>query len=72
MGVFSDLDLNLIMSFLEPHKFHFKEVKIEEGLLNKHLEDEIKYELCKMMHSLCDYILRYRVESVVNFSSEFA
>ena len=24
-----------------------------------------------MLHSLCDYVLRYRVESIVNFSSEF-
>ena len=24
-----------------------------------------------MMHSICDYLLRYRVECVVNFSSEF-
>lgn len=23
------------------------------------------------MHSICDYLLRYRVESIVNFSSEF-
>lgn len=35
------------------------------------LEDEIKYELCKLFHSLCDYLLRYKVEALVSFSSTF-
>lgn len=40
-------------------------------MLNKCLEDEIKLEICKLFHSLCDYILRYRIEAIVNFSSDY-
>ena len=35
------------------------------------LEDEIKYELCKLFHSMCDYILRFRVEGLIAFSAEY-
>ena len=56
------------MNYLDPIRFNFKDVA--EGLLNKTLEDEIKYELSKLLHSLCDLILRFRVESIVNFSSD--
>lgn len=34
------------------------------------LEDDIKYEICKLFHSLCDYLLRYRIEAITSFSSE--
>jgi hypothetical protein len=34
------------------------------------LEDDIKYEICKLFHSLCDYLLRYRIEAITNFSAE--
>ena len=33
------------------------------------LEDDIKYEICKLFHSLCDYLLRYRIEAITNFSA---
>jgi ryanodine receptor 2 len=68
IDIFDEHELNLIMSYLDPIRFGFKDVA--EGLLNKTLEDEIKYELSKLLHSLCDLILRFRVESIVNFSSD--
>jgi hypothetical protein len=34
------------------------------------LEDDIKYEICRLFHSLCDYLLRYRIEAITNFSAE--
>jgi hypothetical protein len=40
-------------------------------LLNIKLDDEIKLELCRLMHILCDYILRYRIESLISFSVDF-
>ena len=47
------------------------EFKIEEGLLSISLEDSIKYELCKLLQSVHDYLLRYRIEALANFSSDF-
>lgn len=44
---------------------------INEGLLNLNLQDEIKYEICCLLNSMCDYILRFRIESVVCFSSDY-
>jgi hypothetical protein len=34
------------------------------------LHDDIKYEICRLFNSLCDYILRYRIESIISFSSD--
>lgn len=35
------------------------------------MEDDIKYEICLLLHSLCDYILRFRIEAIANFSTSF-
>lgn len=71
MNIFTEQDLNMVMAYLDPAKFKSSQVNLEEGLLNANLEDEIKYEICKLLHSLCDYILRFRVEAIVSFSSEY-
>lgn len=73
MDIFSEQDLNMLMSYLDPAKFSssLAKIKADEGLLNSHLEDEIKYEICKLLHSFCDYVLRFRVEAIVSFSSEY-
>lgn len=34
------------------------------------LEDDIKYEICCFFHSLCDLMLRYRVEAITSFSND--
>jgi hypothetical protein len=52
-------------------RFRLQDLKIEEGLLNIKLDDEIKLELCRLLHILCDYILRYRIESLISFSIDF-
>jgi hypothetical protein len=44
-------------------------MKIEEGLLSMNLEDDIKYEICCFFHSICDLVLRYRVEAITSFSN---
>jgi ryanodine receptor 2 len=73
MGVFDETDLQLFMSLLDPKIF--KPVQgvnlTDEGLLKMKIEEEIKYELCNFLHSICDYVLRYRIEAIVSFSSEF-
>ncbi|RNA17218.1 ryanodine receptor-like isoform X13 [Brachionus plicatilis] len=71
MDVFSEDDLHLLMAYLDPKKFTSESVSIPEGLLSANLEDEIKYEICLFLHSLCDYVLRFRVEAVVSFSSNY-
>lgn len=40
-------------------------------MLDLNLEDDIKYEICLVLHSLCDYILRFRIEAIANFSTSF-
>lgn len=35
------------------------------------MEDDIKYEICLLLHSLCDYLLRFRIEAISNFSTSF-
>jgi hypothetical protein len=35
------------------------------------LDDEVKLELCHLLHSVCDYLLRYRIESIISFTIEF-
>ena len=35
------------------------------------LDDEIKLELCHLLHSVCDYLLRFRIESIISFTVEF-
>lgn len=50
---------------------HFpKDLSIEEGLLSMNLEDDIKYEICCFFHSLCDLMVRYRVEAITSFSND--
>lgn len=49
----------------------FLDFQIEEGLLDLTLEDDIKYEICLVLHSLCDYLLRFRIEAIANFSTSF-
>lgn len=71
MDAFSEQDLHLLMAYLDPTKFCSESVSISGGLLSANLEDEIKYEICMLLHSLCDYVLRFRVEAVVNFSSSY-
>jgi len=70
IDTFSEQDLSLFMALLEPHKFSAEMLVIEEGLLSMNLEDDIKYEICRLFHSMCDFLLRYRVEAITNFSSE--
>jgi hypothetical protein len=72
MNIFDENDLNMIMVYLNPHKFPNKRgFVLSEGLLNLTLHDEIKYEICRLLSSLCDYILRFRIESIICFSSAF-
>lgn len=59
MDIFGDEDINLLLSYMDPHRFENGVTGIEEGLLKLNLEDDIKYEICKFLHSLCDHILRY-------------
>jgi len=70
IDTFSEQDFSLFMALLEPHKFTAEMFTIEEGLLSMNLEDDIKYEICCLFHSMCDYLLRYRIEAITNFSSE--
>lgn len=70
MDVFGDEDIATLLSYLDPNRFGGLS-SLEEGLLKLNLDDDVKYEICKLLHSLCDYILRYRVEAIVSFSSEF-
>lgn len=35
------------------------------------LDSAIKLELCRLLHSICDYILRYRIESIISFGVKF-
>lgn len=76
MDVFTDEDIATLLSYLDPRRFDTSAggggaATLEEGLVKLNLDDDIKYEICKLLHSLCDYILRYRVEAIVSFSSEF-
>ena len=71
MDVFDENDLKLLMSLLEPVKFADASLKIEEGLLTMSVDDEVKLELCNLLHSVCDYLLRYRIESIISFTVEF-
>jgi hypothetical protein len=71
MEVFDENDLKLLMTLLEPVKFSDSSLSIEEGLLSMSLDDEIKLELCHLLHSVCDYLLRYRIESIISFTVEF-
>lgn len=63
MDVFSDEDINTLLWFMDPQRFGthlaaMHDTVLEEGLLKLNLDDDIKYEICKLLHSLCDYILR--------------
>lgn len=72
MDVFGDEEITALMGYLDPVRFgDMANVSLEEGLLKLSLDDDIKYEICKLLHTLCDYILRYRVEAIVSFSSDF-
>ncbi len=72
MNIFDESDLNMIMIYLNPQKFSNKRgYTITEGLLNLNLHDEIKYEICRLLSSLCDYIIRFRIESIICFSWGF-
>lgn len=73
MDVFDDEDIAKLMGYMDPQRFGdlANGLNLEEGLLKLNLDDDIKYEICKLLHSLCDYILRYRVEAIVSFSAEF-
>ena len=77
MDVYGDEELNTLMTFLDARRFTTFSTaaaagpRPDEGLLGKHLENEIKLETCKLLHSLCDFVLRYRIEAIVNFSYEF-
>lgn len=65
------------------NKFHFLKcyifilklflvpIKIEEGFVHLKFDDEIKLELCKLLYSLCDYIVRYRIEAIISFCVGF-
>jgi hypothetical protein len=72
MNIFDENDLNMIMIYLNPQKFSNKRgYMISEGLLNLNLHDEIKYEICRLLNSMCDYIIRFRIESIICFSWGF-
>ena len=72
MNIFDENDLNMIMIYSNPQKFTDRRgYIISEGLLNQNLHDEIKYEICRLLNSMCDYLLRFRIESVISFSSDF-
>ncbi|XP_039597204.1 ryanodine receptor 3 isoform X6 [Polypterus senegalus] len=41
------------------------------GLLEKHLPESVKRQMCELLHYFCDCELRHRTEAIVSFSDSF-
>ncbi|EDV29875.1 uncharacterized protein TRIADDRAFT_52741 [Trichoplax adhaerens] len=76
MGVLDESDMELLLLLLDPQNFGSKmtvsQATLEVGLLRMtDLDEPVKLELCQLLDHLCDCQLRYRVESLVAYTSNF-
>lgn len=44
---------------------------VTEGLLTMPVEEEVKFEICHLLHHLTDMQVRHQVEDLVDFSSKY-
>ena len=42
-----------------------------KGMLNMHIHEGVKLQLCYLLHHLCDVQLRHRIEYAVAFSQDY-
>lgn len=73
-GCLDDTELNWLLFLLDPVTFPTASVSSEEsmkGLMDMHLEEGVKLEMCHLMHHLFDLQRRHRVESLIAFSGNY-
>ncbi|XP_033127881.1 ryanodine receptor 2-like [Anneissia japonica] len=74
MGEIDDEDLKQLLILIDPTTFddtYVSGVSTHIGLLQMHLDEPVKLEMCYLLQHLCDSQLRHRVEAIVNFSDDF-
>ncbi|CAI2723066.1 unnamed protein product [Schistosoma spindalis] len=75
MGVLDQKDIHTLLAILDPKSFKaslpLRGDSTYESLLEFHLPESVKLEICRLLHNLCDLQLRNRVEQVVKFASKF-
>ncbi|XP_071962240.1 ryanodine receptor 2-like isoform X3 [Antedon mediterranea] len=74
MGEIDDDDLKQLLILIDPTTFddsYMQGVSTHIGLLQMHLDEPVKLEMCYLLQHLCDSQLRHRVEAIVNFSDDF-
>ncbi|TNN17701.1 Ryanodine receptor isoform 2 [Schistosoma japonicum] len=75
MGTLDQNDIHTLLAILDPESFKtslsLRGDSTYESLLQFHLPESVKLEICRLLHNLCDLQLRNRVEQVVKFASKF-
>ena len=79
MQIFDDEDLEKLLTIIHSRYLGSKvegyeelKYRVGEGLLQMRLCESIKLALCSLLHHLCDYQLRHRIESLVSFAHVLA
>ena len=75
MQIFDDEDLERLLTIIHSRYLGSKvegyeelKYRVGEGLLQMKLNESIKLALCQLLHHLCDYQLRHRIEALVSFA----
>ncbi|XP_023320280.1 ryanodine receptor isoform X3 [Eurytemora carolleeae] len=72
-GILSDEDVSRMLIMIHPQTWdeNFQTSENSEhrkGILNMVIHEDVKLELCKLIHHMCDVQVRHRLESVVSFA----
>ena len=72
-GVLSDEDVSRMLIMIHPQTWDetFDAAGKDEhrkGILDMKIHEDVKLELCKLIHHMCDVQVRHRVESIVSFA----
>ena len=72
-GVLSNEDISRMLIMIHPQTWdeNFQASGVDEhrkGILDMKIHEDVKLELCKLIHHLCDVQVRHRLESIVSFA----
>ena len=74
-GCIVDDDLNWLLVLMDPETFAgastLTVMTDMKGLMQMHLDEGVKLQMCCLMHHLLDLQLRHRIESLISFSSDY-
>uniref|UniRef100_T1J5U5 B30.2/SPRY domain-containing protein n=1 Tax=Strigamia maritima TaxID=126957 RepID=T1J5U5_STRMM len=75
IGLIDDTDLEKLLILIDPETwndaYNPEATNNSKGLLQMHLDEGVKLQMCYLLHHLCDLQLRHRLESIVTFSDDF-